>query len=436
MSSLVHPRKPSAGAVRRGWRRLPVLILLLALAGLPLPVLADDADALSLADSTPSSVKAASDWQWYAETALGQSTLRNGSAATSNQRLSLDMQFDKSFAPGWRAVLADRWDVTWPAQGSDQRGINTLKEAYLSWQLQEDRIVDLGRINARHGVATGYNPTDFLRSGAIRSLVSVDPGSLKKNRMGSVMLRGQTLWRGGSLTALYSPKLADQPNAAAFSADLGATNSQHRWLLSISQRLTENINPQWLVYGGANQPSQLGFNLTTLVGDAGVAFVEGSAGRSRTQRSEALQMADDESLRKRLAAGLTYTTQHKLSLTLEYDYNGAALDEEDWKALMRGSALAYGQYRQWVQYRQEMPTRQAAFLYALWQDAMVHRLDLSAMLRFNVADRSRLSWLEARYHWDRSDMALQWQVNSGDAGSEYGAAPQQRAWQALVRYYF
>lgn len=49
----------------------------------------------------------------------------------------------------------------------------------------------------------------------------------------------------------------------------------------------------------------------------------GRQNRSRTQWSEALQMADDEAFRNRLAAGLTYTTQDKLSLTLEYDYNGA-----------------------------------------------------------------------------------------------------------------
>lgn len=76
--------------------------------------------------------------------------------------------------------------------------------------------------------------------------------------------------------------------------------------------------------------------------------------RSRTQWSEALQMADDEAFRNRLAAGLTYTTQHKLLLTLEYDYNGAAFDEDNWNALMRGSALTYGQYRQGVQYRQAL----------------------------------------------------------------------------------
>jgi len=58
------------------------------------------------------------------------------------------------------------------------------------------------------------------------------------------------------------------------------------------------------------------------------------------------------------------------------------------------------------------------------------------MLRVNLADQSRLSWLEARYHFQRADLALQWQVNSGKPGSEYGADPQQRAWQVVWRGYF
>jgi hypothetical protein len=407
-------------------------ILLLA----AVPALADDTDALMLADKAPDKVEAASDWRWFAEGALGQSFPRNGSATVFNQRLSFDVQLDKSVAPGWRAVLADRLDLNWQDQPSRQNGVNTLKEAYLSWQAQQNQIVDLGRINARYGVATGYNPTDFFRAGAIRSIVSVDPGSLKKNRLGSMMLRGQTLWTGGSLTALYSPKLAEQPSDAPFSPDFGATNNQNRWLLSASQKLTESLNPQWLIYGENSQSPQLGFNLTTLVDDATVAFVEWSGGRSRSQLSQALNSADDSAFRNRLATGLTYTTSNKLSVTLEYDYNGAALDEANWNALMRGSPAVYGQYRNWAQYMQDLPTKQAVFLYASWQDAMINHLDLSAMLRFNVADHSRLNWLEARYHWEHVDLAMQWQVNSGSAGSEFGAASQQRAWQALLGYYF
>jgi hypothetical protein len=411
-------------------------LISLALAGAAQSVWADDVDALMLADSAPETVATRRDWQAYAEVAFGESIARVGGAVSPNQRLSFDLQLDKSLAPGWRAVLADRWDVTWPAQGRDSSGINTLKEAYLSWQVQDERLLDLGRINARYGVATGYNPTDFLRSGALRSLVSVDPGSLKKNRMGSVMLRGQTLWSGGSFTALYSPKLEDQPSSSAFSADLGATNKQQRWLLALSQQWTDKLNPQWLLVGGAGQSAQLDLNLSTLVGDAAVVFLEWSGGRSRSLWAQALNTSQAEAFHNRLATGVNYTTANKLTLTLEYDYNGAALQDDAWNSLARGPMLAYQRYRQWTRDNQDMPSQQAVFGYAAWQDALLNHLDLNAMLRVNLADQSRLSWLEARYHFQRADLALQWQVNSGKPGSEYGADPQQRAWQMLWRGYF
>ena len=412
------------------------LLVLLACATFAPSARADDADALALADSASAQVQAASDWRSFAEAAYGQSRPRSGGAITDNERASLDLQFDKSFAPGWRAILADRLDVNWPAQGADQRAINTLKEAYLSWQVQDDRILDLGRINARYGVATGYNPTDFFRADAVRSMVSVDPTSLKTNRQGSVMLRGQTLWNGGSLTALVSPKLAQQPSAIGLNPDWGATNGQNRWLLAASQRLTQDLSPQWLVSGGEGQLPQFGFNLTTLVGDASVAYVEWSGGRSRLQLLQALDQPGDAAFHNKLAVGASYTTENKLSLTLEYDYDGAALNPTQWNALMRGSPRVYGAYRNWAQAMQDLPTQRAVFLYAGWQDALIQHLDLSAMERFDVADHSRLSWLEARYHWERSELALQWQVNSGTANSDYGAAVQRRAWQALLRHYF
>ena len=69
------------------------------------------------------------------------------------------------------------------------------------------------------------------------------------------MLRGQTVWSGGSLTALASPHLADQPSDAAFSLDLGATNRQDRWLLALSHQLSESISPQWLLLPSLNNSS-------------------------------------------------------------------------------------------------------------------------------------------------------------------------------------
>jgi len=403
-----------------------------------------DMDALLLADHASAPPAKASDWRVFVEGAAGRTALRGpgtNSGSILNQRLSIDVQFDKSFAPGWRAVFADRLDINWHNEPSRQNSVNSFKEGYLSWAAAGDQLFDLGRINARHGVAIGYNPTDYFRTGASRSIVSADPSSQKKNRLGSGMLRSQTLWDGGSLTAIYSPKLADQPNRASWNPDWGSTNNQHRWLVAVSHQIAEGINPQWLIYGEEHDATQLGFNLTKLLNDSTVSYVEWSGGRTRSLLTRALNeqginRPDDSAFRNRVATGLTYTTANKMSLTLEYQYNGAALDKANWDALGRSSPLGYGLYRGAVHNAGDMPTRQAWFLFGTWQDAVVNNLDLSAMVRFNVADRSRLSWLEARYHWDQAEVALQWQRNSGHATSEFGASPQRRIVQAVVRYFF
>jgi hypothetical protein len=394
-----------------------------------------DADALKLADQAPTKVERASDWQIFVEGAAGRTRLTSG-GLTGNQRLSLDVQFDKTFAPGWRAVFADRLDVNRQSNPAHETGINSLKEAYLSWEAKPEQIFDLGRINARNGVALGYNPTDFFKSGANRSVVTADPTAQKKNRLGSAMLRSQTLWTGGSLTALYSPKLADQPSTETWNPDWGSTNNQSRWLISLSQQLPNDFTPQLLLYREAGRSPQLGFNLTRLLNDSTVAYVEWAGGRTPTQLTQALNRPDDSAFHNRLATGATYTTSNKISLNLEYQYNGAGMSKAEWETLQRGSLLTYGAYRRAIGTAQEMPTRNAMFFFGTWQDAMINRLDLSAMLRYNIDDRSRLSWLEARYRWDRTEAALQWQHNSGTTLSEFGASSQETIVQAVVRYFF
>lgn len=413
--------------------RVVLSLALLLAAG---PVLADDADAaaLSIADQAGKTAEKARDWQLFVEGAAGGAETRAGTHPM--QRMSVDFSLDTSFAPGWRAVFADRLDVNWQNQFGHRDEINTLKEAYLSWQARDDLIADLGRINVRYGVGMGYNPTDYFRTGAVRSMVSVDPASLKKNRLGSVMLRGQHLWDGGSVTALYSPKLAAQPNASSFHADWGATNNQDRWLLALSQQITPDFNPQCLLYKEERTPVQIGANVTTLVNDATVAYLEWSGGRSPSLLAQAFNSTVDTAFRNKLATGLTYTTTDKLSLTFEYQYNGTGLEKWSWDALRAAPLPVYGRYRQWVQTTQELPTKHSVFFYAAWQDAFISHLDLSAMVRFNAADYSRMNWLEARYRWTQDELAFQWQRNSGQATSEFGAASQRAAWQILYRHFF
>lgn len=400
-----------------------------------------DLSALSLADALPETVAPASDWRTFIEVAYGGGRWRDGAAAPETYRLSLDVQYEHAFSPDWRLMLADRLDADWPAQGLGQNGINTLKEAYLSWRMQENAAFDFGRINARYGVATGYSPTDYFRAGALRSIVSVNPASLRENRQGSVMGRAQWLWEHGSLTAIYSPRLAEQADPDAFSPNWGATNNRDRWLLALGQRLGDNLSPQLLIYREGSDSPQLGLNLTGLVNDATVAFFEWSGGRSPSLLSQALAAtgipaAEDGAFRNRLSTGLTFTSSNKITLTGELEFNGGGLSEADWNALRAGSPVVYGLYRHWLQGRQDLPTRRSALLHGVWQDALIPHLDLSAMLNVDLVDSSRRSWLEACYHEGRSEYAVQWLRNDGQPLTAYGAPPQRRSWQLALRYYF
>lgn len=400
---------------------------------------APEENALMLADKAPKMPAKGSDWRTFVEAAVGGTVQRSDGASKDNRRLSLDIQYDHSISPDWRVFVSDRLDTSWPAQSDNQNSINTLKEAYLSWRVQPEAMLDMGRINVRNGEAMGYNPTDFFRSGAVRSAVSISPASLKENRQGSIVLRAQRLWESGSVTASFSPRLDRRPDPEGFSLDVGATNRQNRGLIAVSQKIG-SLTPQFLIYRETALPTQFGLNLTGLINDATVAYVEWSAGRSTSLLAQALRpllpVCTCSSWRNHLSTGLTYTTPTKVSLTAEYHYNGGGLDESAWSALRQGPLIVYDQYRSWVQAVQELPTKRALFFYGVWQDALVNRLDLSLMHNFDLADSSRRIWLEARYHVGQFEYAAQWQRNSGQHLSTYGAMPESRSWQAAMRYYF
>jgi hypothetical protein len=388
----------------------------------------DDAAALSLAGTSGAApVGSAS---LTVEAALTEAQLAAGEA--SEQRLSLDYRDDVSLAAGWRAVVGDRLDLDWFDGG--QR-INTLKQAYVSWQPRSDLVLDAGRVNARQGVALGYNPSDFFKADALRTVDSLDPSSLRDERLGAVMLRGETLWATGAFTAVYAPRLADAPSAAPFSADFGATNNRNRWLLSLSQRLGSVFTPQWLLFGEQGKSPQAGVNLTSVLGQATVIFVEACAGRMQSSWAESLELPGSESLRARVSTGLTYSTTNKLSLSLEYEYDGAALSRAGWNAARQGDPGNYGRYRDTVTDQQALATQHNSFVYASWQDFLAKHLDLSAFLRIDLVDHSRLPWTELRYHWSHVDAAMRWQDYLGGSTSDYGASASRQTWQVLLDYY-
>jgi len=401
-----------------------------------LPAFAADAelDALNLESAPEATPEVTRNTKLFVEGVVGSASQRYLPGNRNIGRASVDFSYTARLSPGLRAALSDRVDHTDPTDAGSDAAINSLREAYLSWQPEGgNAVVEVGRINLRYGPAYGYNPTDFFRDGSLRTLTSTNPFAMRENRLGSVMLRAQRLWTGGAVSFAYSPKLEDGANPDGWNLDLGATNHRDRALAELSTQHSPRISSQVLVYKEQNQSPVLGASLTALLSDAAVAHAEWTHSSEPTLLSRALGAPGAAVARNRFAGGVTYTTLGKLSVTAEVQYNGFAPSDADWVGM---SALTTEQYLEENHRLQELAPRQAYLIYVSQKSLFVKDLDMTAFLRHNAQDQSRMVWLELRHHWPRLDAALQIQWQSGDTGSEYGVMPYNRTVQFLANYYF
>ena len=156
---------------------------------------ATDEDALNLVSAPAATTEGLKDTRIFFEAALGSASQRYASGDRSIGRISLDFLHSTRLGAGLRAVISDRIDHFNPREFGADSTVNSLREAYVSWQPDGGKtVVEFGRINLRYGPGYGYNPTDFFRDGSLRAVTSADPFALRENRLGTVMLRGQRLW--------------------------------------------------------------------------------------------------------------------------------------------------------------------------------------------------------------------------------------------------
>ncbi|MEF7614657.1 hypothetical protein V4F39_12115 [Aquincola sp. MAHUQ-54] len=432
-------------------RRLAAACLL-ALPAAALQAANDGIDAaLDLADEAPAPASpaaapvAAKPWALQIE-ASALDTTRRDDGRSPHSLLALDFSLDQSLARDWRGVLAWRADVSDPL--ADRRSTaSTLKEAYVRWQPQPQALLELGRVNLRNGSAYGWNPTDFFKTQSVRSLVSAEPESLRKNRFGSVMLRGQVLWTGGSASLALSPRLAGRrPDGSLPTSDLAGrsldddslarTNGSDRWLLTASHQLGERSQVQGLLFGGEGQSVQAGIDFSALVGQATTVHAEWAGGRLEPLLDRALATDGGRRFRSRAALGLTHTFPIDLSVTVEAYYNEAAPSRGQWRALGAASPSALGHALLWSWAQQEQPSREAVFVHAIWRNVVRHRLDLSGFVQADTDAGGRQYWLEARQRFDAWDLALRWQQQTGPAWTRFGAVPERRTVQLLAAFYY
>lgn len=303
---------------------------------------------------------------------------------------------------------------------------NALREAYLSASVGDSAFVDVGRINLRSGVGLGFNPSDWLREGASLPQTTQNPASQRENRLGTFMLKMQAVQGWGAAHVALIPHLERRPDEeSAHGLDLGRTNADPALHLRIAPKVNERISVDLLAYARSGRQPQWGLNTTAVMSDALIAHFEWSAGLREGLVDPSQQRS--RSLHHRVATGFSWTAPNGAVLAMERHLATDALSRDDWNTwrLSTANAIAVrlGQLRGERLALQDPLVRDAWFIRVAMNGLLRDPdIDVSAFLRLNPHDNSRLWQLDCSWHAN-AQLSLHISAGgfSGGSRSEFGA---------------
>ena len=374
------------------------------------------------------------------------------------ERLFLDARLEWPLASNAHAVYSGRLNVLTGdgIDGLSRSNLNLdLRELYASVEPWTRTYLDVGRVNVKSGVALGFNPTDFFKARAVIDPLTADPRALREDRLGTLVVGGQWLGEGGSISAAYAPDVAKPdslfPDPDRFLNPLfGRTNYSDRVLVKASAQVTDGFNPEVLLFRDKGRVSA-GLNLTETIGQSVVVYGEWAGGRRLGLIDEALAFGRDVGdipaaapsvisqgnelrFRSQAAIGASYTTESKLTLNLEYHYNGAGFSKDDWDHwFAAGSgrpasspiARELWYIRAYASDRQEPLAVHGVFLRGDWVDFMIPKLELTGFVLADAGDGSAVMQLTADYAWsDHWSFGVLAGGTAGGRRSNFGSLPQ------------
>jgi hypothetical protein len=372
-------------------------------------------------------------------------------------RLSLDASGRWAPRGALEFTLSDRlnlFEQSDLAALSSQTVENDLREAYVTWKPRPSTFLEVGRVNVRSGVALGFNPTDYFKTRTAVGQASLDPSVIRENRLGTLMVRAQTLWAGGSATLAFAPRVgAAAPLASrdrlGVNPRLDATNADDRVLATLSLEVAD-LAPQLSGYLDPHR-AKLGLSVSRPIGDAVVGYAEWSGGPERTLAARAVAFGrmtgelpagapvlpptgSARSFTNDVAAGFSWTVATAATLNFEYHLHEAGFGRRDWQywfdagstpGARDGSAGELWYVRGYANDQQEPVSTHELFLRAVWPKALGLPLELSAFAFVSLFDGSALTQLSANYHLsDGWTLALYGSANAGGGRTEHGSFPQ------------
>lgn len=295
---------------------------------------------------------------------------------------------------------------------------NELKELYLSFYGLEGYFFDIGRINVNNGIALGYKPNDYLKNNHYKEGYS-SPDTQRNNRLGTVAVRGTKFWDRGNLSLLYSPKLSDQLSANPRSLDFYSTNGSSKTLLTINLN-TSTVAPQFSFFKENGESVQIGMNLSKSIAKGGISYFEWSGGKSHNEYDKLLN--NDRSKYRwynQVAIGGTWTTEKKLSFTLEYLRDGRALEKNQINSLSSIAPNSLFFYKRTRYQNLQLVGKQAVLFKLDWFESLSNKVDVSSLIMHDLEDKTDFYITEVKCRGNVIDSSLQYVVRSDIVDDKY-----------------
>ncbi|WP_269584464.1 hypothetical protein [Roseibium sp. Sym1] len=337
-----------------------------------------------------------------------------------------------------------------------------VQELGFAWDTGKNLSLEAGRINIRNGVALGFNPTDWFKANSLVTIDSQDPGDRREERLGTVVVNGATSIGNTLVQAGYRPEISAAQDTVITNADivglnLNRTNPSYAAYAKVSPGFGGNISFTGNVIveddrwgGGAEVSGALGNNLVLY----GETFIQDRMNLS----AEALEDGSGSAAFRRgigadqgffvaaqLAVGATWSfpevlaKSEDISLSLEYHYNGAGLNNRELDALADASGsdlAAAGAVHSFASREQEPLAQHQLFARFAWNDFW-NDADFTAIGYYVPHDHSGLAQIAASYPFnDNLELSMRAFSVFGSDTSVYGSNPLQNSIQLAVKYTF
>ena len=395
--------------------------------------------------------------------------LPNSDQPDWNNLSRLNMQVDKALGKSV-SLKIDQLVNAYTREGESFKSSKDLrldiKEAYVSWQKSPTLFFDVGRINVKNGIATGFNPTDYFKAGTVLDRNTEDVSQLRDARLGALLAQGQKLWEGGSATLIASPKISYKTDnwtsdKNITGLNLHKSNDRTRTLIKLTHEISEGFSPE-LIYYNESGNHNIGLNFSKVLNKKMFAYMEWNIGKRRQLIDEAFLDAREshqlipeisqkfdtdngEKYLQQLAVGASYTSASNVTTKLEYHYNEAGLSSSEAQTwfdlgLNTKNPAVVGQLlslRGLAQSKGEMLGQHRLFLYSTWQDVGMDDLDLTGLVMGDLNDSSHLLQVKMAYSPNKStEVSLQAAKFNGDNDSFYGSLNQDNSVTAGFKYNF